>query len=48
MMAKDRITNKKIKKIYHPTKDRVNALKIFLEWNPQNQEKDMITEKIRS
>ena len=39
---------KKIKKIYVPTKDRVNVLTIFLEWNPKNQEKDMITEKIRS
>ena len=28
--------------------NRVNALTIYLEWNPQNQEKDMTTEKIRS
>ena len=44
----ERITNKKNKKIYVPTEDRVNALTIFLEWNPQNQEEDMTTEKIRN
>ena len=46
MTAKDRITNKKNEIICQ--KEGQGALTIYLEWNPQNQEKDMTTEKIRS